>query len=144
MEQNMQDKNMKDETIQHNKVQSEEALGRMLKALYAGETAPRDVNIRLQNQIKCKEVMEESGLHIWWLPASLSTIIAAAGIGISVLLYCIVNLVGMDATMPYLLQFVTGGFLKIHLALAACQVIASWLITLVGLWKLNFYQSARL
>lgn len=144
MEQDMQDENVKNAIIQHNKEQSEEALDRMLKTLYADGAVPKDLNIRLKNQLKCKTVMEESGLHIWWLPASLNTIIAAAGIGIAVLLYCIVNLVGMNATMPYLLQFVTKSFLKIHLAFAACQVIVSWLITIVGLWKLNFYQSARL
>lgn len=125
-------------------IQADDALDGMLKSLYASETVPDDINIRLQNQIKYKTAMEENGMHIWWLPASLSTVLAVAGMALSLMLYYIIMLAGVDATMPFLLRFVAEGFLKIQFAIAFFQAAVSWLMTFVGLWKLNLYQSARL
>ena len=41
----------------------------MLQEAYGRETVPESVNIRLQNRLKCKEVMKETSISVWWLPA---------------------------------------------------------------------------
>ena len=67
-------------------------LDEMLKAAYSEEKVPEDLNIRLKNQIACREVMKEKSISFWWLPAVLSTILAVAGFSISFLLYMIICL----------------------------------------------------
>ncbi len=125
-------------------IQREEELDAMLKELYVGASVPKDINIRLHNQIKCKEAMKEADVSVWWLPASLNTVFAVFGAVILILFYYIVNLAGVDSTMPNLLRFVTGCFMKVQLVLIAGQVVIGWFLTFVSLWKLNFYQSAKL
>lgn len=49
----------------------ENRIDNMLRAAYRHGFVPESVNIRLQNQLKCKEAMQEKSISVWWLPAFL-------------------------------------------------------------------------
>lgn len=115
----------------------------MLQEAYGRETVPESVNIRLQNRLKCKEVMKETSISVWWLPASLSTVLAVAGFVIAFILYLIVNLYG-NYIMPNFVQMISGNFIKLQLIGMTAQIVVSWMMTFIGLWKLNFYQNAHI
>ena len=119
-------------------------LDEMLKAAYSEEKVPEDLNIRLKNQIACREVMKERSISFWWLPAVLSTILAVAGFSISFLLYMIISMKSTDCIMPNLVHMLSIGFIQIELAAAVFQIAVSWFITVVGLWKLNFRKRAHI
>lgn len=115
----------------------------MLREAYGHETVPESVNIRLQNQLKCKEAMKERSISVWWLPASLSTVFAIAGFVIACILYLIVNLYG-NFIMPNVVQMISGSFIKLELIGMIAQIMVSWIVTFIGLWKMNFYQNAHI
>ena len=119
-------------------------LDEMLKAAYSEEKVPEDLNIRLKNQIACREVMKERSISFWWLPAVLSTILAVAGFSISFLLYMIISMKSTDCIMPNLVHMLSTGFIQIELASAVFQMAVGWFITVVGLWKLNFRKRAHI
>lgn len=119
-------------------------LDEMLKAAYSEEKVPEDINIRLRNQIACREVMEEKSISFWWLPAVLSTILAVAGFSMSFLLYVIISMKSTDCIMPNLVHILSTGFIQIELIAAVFQIVVSWLVTVVGLWKLNFRKRAHI
>lgn len=119
-------------------------LDEMLKAAYSEEKVPEDINIRLRNQIACREVMKEKSISFWWLPAVLSTILAVAGFSMSFLLYVIISMKSTDCIMPNLVHILSTGFIQIELIAAVFQIVVSWLVTVVGLWKLNFRKRAHI
>lgn len=116
----------------------------MLQAAYPKDNVPKDVNIRLQNQIKCKEVMGENKVSFWWLPATLSTILSLAISLIVIVLYCILEIKGADSWMPNLVSHISTFWLKLNLIVLVSEVALSWFITIVGLWKGNFRKSAKI
>ena len=121
----------------------EKTIDCMLRQAYGQETVPEGVNIRLQNQLKCKEVMKGKSISVWWLPASLSTVLAIAGFVMACIVYLIVNLYG-NFVMPNFAQMISGSLIKLELFGMITQIVVSWTITFIGLWKMNFYQSAHI
>lgn len=124
-------------------VNEDKVLHRMLEEAYE-DVVPEDVNIRLKNQLACKEVMKEKSISFWWLPAVLSTVVAVAGFTISFLLYMIVSMKSADFIMPNLVHLLSTGFIRIELVMALLQIGISWIFTAIGLWKLNFRRRAHL
>lgn len=122
---------------------NENRIDNMLKQAYRHENVPESVNIRLRNQLKCKEAITEKSISVWWLPALLSTVIAVAGFVIAFILYLIVNLSG-DFIMPNLVHVVSTSFIKLEWIGMAVQIAISWLVTIIGLWKMNFYHNAHI
>lgn len=119
-------------------------LHRMLETAYRTGAVPEDVNIRLKNQIACREMMREKSISFWWLPAVASTVIAVAGLAVSVLIYLLIQMKSADFIMPNLIHMVCSGWLLLHLAAALFQIGSSWIFTVVGLWKLNFRKRAHI
>lgn len=130
--------------IENNSIISEDRFEQMMRDAYQSENVPTDVNIRLQNQLKCKEVMQEGKVSFWWMPALLSTVIAVATFAMALLIYVIIGVNKEVFVMPNLLHAVTTGWLKIQFIATCLQIVISWVATFVGLWKMNFYQSAHI
>lgn len=124
-------------------VNEDKVLHRMLEEAYE-DVVPEDVNIRLKNQLACKEVMKEKSISFWWLPAVLSTVIAVAGFTISFLIYMIISMKSADFIMPNLIHLLSTGFIRVELVMALLQIGISWIFTAIGLWKLNFRRRAHL
>lgn len=116
----------------------------MLQSAYQKDSVPEDVNIRLRNQIKCQEVMGESKISFWWLPATVSTVISAATGLILVVLYFAFTVAGNESWMPNLVSHISSAWLNINLAVLLFEVALSWIVTFIGLWKGNFRKSARI
>lgn len=123
--------------IDENKIDS------MLKTAYGIETVPEGVNVRLRNQLKCKEAMAEKSISVWWLPAFLNTVIAAAGFAVALTFYLVVNVSG-GFIMPNLVHMISTGLIKIEVIAALIQIAVSWIVTIIGLWKMNFYHNAHI
>ena len=121
----------------------EKRIDSMLKTAYGHGNVPEDVNVRLHNQLKCKEAMNEKSISVWWLPAFLSTVIAIAGFVIAFTLYLVINL-NESFIMPNLVHVISIGFLKLELLGMIIQITISWLVTVIGLWKMNFYHNAHI
>lgn len=121
-----------------------DSLDNMLQKAYQKDSVPEDVNIRLRNQMKCREVMGESRISFWWLPATISTVISAATGLILVVLYFAFTVAGTESWMPNLVSHISSFWLNINLAVLLFEVALSWIITFIGLWKCNFRKSARI
>ncbi|MDE6434802.1 MAG: hypothetical protein K2L07_11320 [Lachnospiraceae bacterium] len=119
-------------------------LDEMLKTAYSKEKVPEDINIRLKNQYACRVAMEEKSISFWWLPAMLSTILAVAGLAISLLVYLIIQMKSADYIMPNLVHLISKGFLQMELMVTVFQIGISWVFTVIGLWKLNFRKRAHI
>lgn len=119
-------------------------LDEMLKTAYSKEKVPEGINIRLKNQIACKEAMEDKSISFWWLPAVLSTILAVAGFAISLLVYLMIQMQSADYIMPNLVHLISKSWLHIELTVAVFQIGISWIFTAIGLWKLNFRKRAHI
>lgn len=125
-------------------IEDVDRLESMLQTAYQKESVPEDVNIRLRNQIKCREVMGESTISFWWLPATVSTVISAAIGLILVVLYFAFSTAGTESWMPNLVSHISSFWLNINLAVLLFEVALSWIVTFIGLWKGNFRKSARI
>lgn len=119
-------------------------LDEMLKTAYSKEKVPEDINIRLKNQYACRVAMEEKSISFWWLPAMLSTILAVAGLAISLLVYLIIQMKSADYIMPNLVHLISKGLLQMELIVTVFQIGISWVFTAIGLWKLNFRKRAHI
>lgn len=128
---------MEQHEIDENRIDS------MLKAAYGHGIVPEGVNVRLYNQLKCKAVMQEKSISVWWLPAFLSTVIAVVGFIIVFMLYLVINL-NESFIMPNLVHMISTGFLKLKLLGMIIQITISWVVTVIGLWKMNFYHNAHI
>lgn len=122
----------------------ENELEQLLQSVYAVDGVPANVNIRLKNQLARKQAMEESRFSLWWLPATAGTVISVAVGLILFLAYVIINIKSDGFWMPNLLQLVSGLWLKFHLAFLAVEIVISWIVTFVGVWKGNLVQGARI
>ena len=119
-------------------------LEQLLQSAYIEECVPEDVNIRLKNQLARKQAMGESRVSLWWLPAATGTVVSAALGLLMVLGYVIINIHGKSFLMPNLLHLVSEFWLKLHLAGIATEVIVSWIVTIIGVWKGNLVRGARI
>ncbi|MBQ4057640.1 MAG: hypothetical protein IJD40_01765 [Lachnospiraceae bacterium] len=116
----------------------------LLLSAYSQEVVSNDMKVRLKNRLDCQRVMRTDSVSFWWLPATLATIISFALAGILCVVYVVVNINGACSWMPNLLQLVSEIWLKIHLAVIVLEVIVSWLVTILGVWKGNLVKSARI
>ena len=116
----------------------------LLLSAYSQEVVSNDMKVRLKNRLDCQRVMRTDSVSFWWLPATLATIISFALAGILCVVYVVVNINGAWSWMPNLLQLVSEIWLKIHLAVIVLEVIVSWLVTILGVWKGNLVKSARI
>ena len=116
----------------------------MLRSLYPEESTPQDMKIRLQNRLACQKVMETKGVSFWWLPAMVMTVTSFAVAAMICVLYVVININGANTWMPNLLQFVSEIWLKLHLIALGAEVLLSWLFTMVGVWKGNLVENAKL
>lgn len=116
----------------------------LLLSAYSQEVVLNDMKVRLKNRLDCQRVMRTDSVSFWWLPATLATIISFALAGILCVVYVVVNINGARSWMPNLLQLVSEIWLKIHLAVIVLEVIVSWLVTILGVWKGNLVKSARI
>ncbi len=123
---------------------SADAMDVMLHSLYSKETTPEDMKIRLQNRLACQKVLESRGVSFWWLPATIMTVTSFAIAAILGVLYVVININGANTWMPNFLQFVSEIWLKVHLIALGIEVMISWLFTIVGVWKGNLVESAKL
>lgn len=119
-------------------------LEQLLQSAYTEECVPDDINIRLKNQLARKQAMGESRVSLWWLPAAAGTIVSAALGLLLVLGYVIINIHGKSFIMPNLLHLVSEFWLKLHLVGIAIEVIISWIVTIIGIWKGNLVRGARI
>lgn len=122
----------------------ENELEQLLQSAYAIDGVPKEVNIRLKNQLACQKAMEESRVSLWWLPAAAGTVVSIAFGLILFLAYVIINIKSDSFWMPNLLQLVSAFWLKLHLAFLAAEIIISWIVTILGVWKGNLVQGARI
>lgn len=119
-------------------------LEQLLKSAYTEECVPEDVNIRLKNQLARKQAMGESRVSLWWLPAAAGTVVSVA-VGLILFLgYVLININSKSFWMPNLLHLVSGFWLKFHLTVIATEVIVSWIVTFLGVWKGNLVRGARI
>lgn len=116
----------------------------MLYAAYSGNGVPENVTLRLKNQLACRKVTDTDKASLWWLPATISTVLCTAFSIICCIIYCIINIQGAASWMPNLLQAVSGIWLKIHLAALVLDIAVSWIITFVGIWKGNLFRGAKI
>ena len=122
----------------------EKELEQLLQSVYAAEGVPEEVNIRLKNQLARQQAVEESRVSLWWLPATAGTVVSFAFGLILFLAYVIINIKGDSCWMPNLLQLVSGLWLKFHLAFLAVEIVISWVVTFVGVWKGNLIKGAQI
>lgn len=122
----------------------ENELEQLLQSAYATEGVPEDVNIRLKNRLARQQAMEESRFSLWWLPATAGTVISVAFGLILFLAYVIINIMSDGFWMPNLLQLVSGVWLKLHLVFLAVEIVISWIVTILGVWKGNLVRGARI
>ncbi len=132
---------MKDRTYS---VEQMDSLEEMLHALYPAEPVPQDVKIRLQNRLMCQRVMETESVSFWWLPATVMTVVCFAMAVLFIMSYALLNINGDVTWMPNLLQRVSEFWLKANLVMLGVEVFASWLFTIIGVWKGNLVKSAKL
>ncbi len=123
---------------------SADTMDAMLHSLYSKEATPEDMKIRLQNRLACQKVMEARGVSFWWLPATIMTVTSFAIAAILGVLYVVININGANTWMPNFLQFVSEIWLKVHLIALGIEVMISWLFTVVGVWKGNLVENAKL
>lgn len=119
-------------------------LEQLLQSAYATDGVPKEVNIRLKNQLARQQAMEESRFSLWWLPATAGTVVSIAVGLILFLAYVIINIKSDSFWMPNLLQLVSAAWLKLHLLFLATEVAISWIVTIVGVWKGNLVRGARI
>ncbi len=123
---------------------SQERISRMLQNAYSTGEVPLEVNIRLKNRIACQQAAGEGRISFWWLPAAVSTVISAAGGCLIYMVYVLVNIQGADFCMPNLLEFISGTWLKLHLAVVMSEMVLSWIFTFICIWKGSLVQRARM
>lgn len=119
-------------------------LEELLQEAYSTEPVPEEVNVRLKNQLMCRQAAQGQGVSFWWLPATLNTIISIAAGAILYLAYVIINIKGANSWMPNLLQLLSELWLKGCLAVIGFEMAVSWLVTILGTWKGNLFRSARI
>ena len=123
---------------------NDSTLEQLLQSAYSEETVADDMKVRLKNRLECQKAMQSDGVSFWWLPATLATVVSFALAGILCVVYVIVNINGAHSWMPNLLQMVSEVCLKIQLLLLGLEVIGSWLVTILCIWKGNLVKSARI
>lgn len=122
----------------------ENKLEQLLQSAYSEETVADDMKVRLKNRLECQKAMQSDGVSFWWLPATLATVVSFALVGILCVVYVLVNINGAHSWMPNLLQMVSEVCLKIQLLLLGLEIIGSWLVTILSVWKGNLVKSARI
>lgn len=130
--------------VQKNREISVDIMEDMFKAAYCMDGVPDEVNIRLKNQLACQRAAGTGRFSFWWLPATVGTVISAAFSIILCLIYVLINIKGADFWMPNLLQLASETWLKLHLAALASEILISWIITFLCIWKGNLIRSAKL
>lgn len=121
-----------------------DALDAMLFAAYERESVPDAVKLRLKNRLAVKELENQGTFSVWWLPAVAATLFAAvAGLLLSIV-YMLVNFGGQNVLMPNLLHLASELWLTVHLTGLGLCTISSWVVTVVGLWKAELRQRARI
>lgn len=138
---------MKDGCKENNFIQDEQLtdpLEQLLQSAYEKDVVPTDAKIRLQNRIACQKAMKTGDTSFWWLPATVATTISFAVAVLLFMCYVVVNIHGVYAWMPNLLQRVSEVWLKWHLLVILFEVLISWCITFIGVWKGNLVTSARM
>lgn len=123
---------------------NEDALEHLLQSAYSQEVVSGDMKVRLKNRLECQKVMRSDSVSFWWLPATLATVISFALAAFLCVVYVVVNINGAHSWMPNLLQMVSEIWLKFHLAMIILEVIVSWVVTILGVWKGNLVKSARI
>lgn len=133
---------------ENNRIQEEslqtDMLEQMLSSIYPKEGVPDTAKIRLQNRIACQKAMETGKVSFWWLPATIATTISIVAAAFLCLGYVIVNMVGAHSWMPHFLQFTSELWLKIHLVALSLEMMLSWVITILGIWKGHLVKSAKI
>lgn len=121
-----------------------DTMEQLLQSAYSQEVVPNDMKVRLKNRLECQKAMETGSVSLWWLPATVATVISFAVAAFLCVIYVVVNINGAHSWMPNLLQFVSEVWLKFNLAMVALEVTISWIVTLLGVWKGNLVKSARI
>lgn len=121
-----------------------DTLEQLLQSAYSQEAVSNDMKVRLKNRLECQKAMRSEGVSFWWLPATIATVISFAVAIFLCVVYVVININGVHSWMPNLLQFVSEIWLKIHLAMLGLDVVVSWIVTVLGLWKGNLVKGARL
>lgn len=116
----------------------------LLRQAYAAGDVPEEWNIRLKNQLASRQTVRGKGVSLWWLPAVTATVVSGAAAVIFFLCYVLMNIGGASSWMPNLLQRISDVWLTLHLAVLATEIVISWVITLVGVWKGDLVRNARL
>ncbi|MCI8507352.1 MAG: hypothetical protein HFJ06_02130 [Lachnospiraceae bacterium] len=141
-------KQMQDREIAKGEMQKENAdqerISRMLQNAYSIGEVPAEVNIRLKNRIACQQAAGEGRISFWWLPAVVNTVISAAGGCLIYMVYVLVNIKGADFCMPNLLEFISGTWLKLHMAVVMSEMVLSWIFTFICIWKGSLVQRAKM
>lgn len=119
-------------------------LEQLLQSAYSQEAVTNDMKVRLKNRLECQKAMRSDGVSFWWLPATIATVISFALAVFLCVVYVVVNVNGAHSWMPNMLQFISEIWLKFHLAMLVLEVVASWAVTILGLWKGNLVKGARL
>lgn len=128
--------------IQH--FSEEDDIDTLLKQIYAVGSVPEEWNIRLKNQFINQPSVRNKSVSLWWLPAVTFTVVSAGLAVITFLLYILMCIGGAFSCMPNLLQRISDAWLMIHLAALALEMLISWIVTLVGVWKGDLVRNARL
>lgn len=121
-----------------------DSLDSVLQSMYHKEPVSQDVKIRLKNRLECQKAMETGHVSLWWLPATFMTVVSFALSVYMCVGYVVININGAIFWMPNFLQFVSGLCLKVQLTILGTGVLASWLITVIGVWKGNLVKGARI
>lgn len=121
-----------------------DSVERLLRQAYTTEGVPEEWNIQLKNQLICRQTARGKGISLWWLPAVTSTVVSGAVAIIFFLLYVLINIGGASSWMPNLLQRISEAWLIFHLVVLAVEMVISWIVTLVGVWKSDLVSNARL
>ena len=121
-----------------------DSVERLLRQAYTTESVPEEWNIRLKNQLICQQAARGKGLSLWWLPAVTASVVSGAMAAIFFLLYVLMNIGGASSWMPNLLQRISDVWLVLHLVVLVLEIVISWIITLVGVWKSDLVSNTRL
>ncbi len=124
--------------------QPTDSLEQLLRSAYEKDAVPLDAKIRLQNRIACQKAMQTGNTSFWWLPATVATTISLAVAALLCMFYVVININGVYVWMPNLLQRISEVWLKWNLFVISFEVMISWLITFIGVWKGNLVTSARM
>ncbi len=124
-------RSLKESTIKVNEEHLNDSLDDNLYAVFENDNVPDNLNITLKNRLDHAASLSKRKIELWWMPAVINTVIALAGVVLSIVLYFMLRIGGSYTIIPNIINRISVLGFKMVIILACADMLLGWLSTAI-------------